>query len=143
MEALLIFVLICLAVGTGAFFQSRHFMRDLERRHHMRGGANPQDVWRAAAEAAKGLRWTVSETDEGIETTHAGGCVISLAMEPQEDGTVAHEVFVSHLSYTSQFGGLIKTPHSYRAVRRKRRRIIAAVSAVPGAGEWLEVDGLN
>lgn len=143
MEALLIFVLFCLAVGIGAFFQSRHFVRDLERRYAMRGAFNAQDVWQAAATAAKGLRWNVGEIDEGIETRHAVGSIIRVEVEPQEDGTCEITVVVSKMSVTSQLAGLINTPRAYRAVQRRRKRILAAVSAVPGANDWRVAESLN
>ncbi|WP_371663464.1 hypothetical protein [Streptomyces sp. NBC_00280] len=143
MGALLIFVLFCLLVGTGAFFQSRHFFRSLERQYEMRGQVNPQAVFQAAAEAAKGIRWTVRETRQGLETRHPVGSVIRVNLETEENGECVTTLFLRDIAFTSQLGGLIKTPRAFRAIQRKRKRMIAAISSVPGAGDWLEVDGLN
>jgi hypothetical protein len=142
-EALLVFLLFCLLVGTGAFFQSRHFFRSLERQYEMCGQANPQAVFQAAAEAAKGIRWTVRETKRGLETRHAVGSVIRVDLGTEENGECTTTVFLRHIAFTSQLGGLIKTPRAFRAVQRRRKRILTAVSSVPGAGDWLEVSGLN
>lgn len=143
MGALLIFLLFCLAVGAGAFFQGRHFVRNLERQYAMAGPVNPQEVYQSVAKAARGMRWTVSDTEQGLETRHAVGSVIRVDVEPQDDGTCTTTVFVRSMALTTQLGGIIRTPRSYRAIQRKRKRIIASVSSVAGAGEWLEAGGLN
>lgn len=143
MGALLIFMLFCLLVGAGAFFQGRHFFRSLERRYEMRGQVDPQAVFRAAAEAARGIRWTVRETKQGLETRHPVGSVIRVNLETEENGECTTTLFLRDIAFTSQLGGLIKTPRAFRTIQRKRKRIIAAVSSVPGAGGWLEVSGLN
>ncbi|MFF3019408.1 hypothetical protein [Streptomyces sp. NPDC057939] len=143
MGALLIFLLFCLAVGAGAFFQGRQFVRNLERQYTTVGPVDPQEVYRCVAEAARGIRWTVSDTEQGLETRHAVGSVIRVDVEPQDDGTCMTTVFVRNMALTTQLGGIIRTPRAYRAIRRKRKRIIASASSMAGQGEWTEAGGLN
>jgi len=143
MEALWIFLLFCVIVFVGAFFQGRHWMRSLERQYKLRGMASPQEVLHAAANAAKGLRWDVRETNEGCETEHDVGTTIQIKLDPEDDGGCTTTLFLSKIKYKYQMGGLIKTPNAYRSIQRRRKRILTAVSATVGTDSWLEVQGLN
>lgn len=145
MEFLLIFLGFCLLVFVGAFFQGRHWMRELEKQFELRTATAPMAVFQAAAGAAKGMLWTVTETAEGLSTRHSRGSVIDVTIDPYDDGGCVATVFLSRTSFVSQFGGLIKSPRAYRGIRRRRSRILSAISSTTATGSaaWVEVPGMN
>jgi hypothetical protein len=143
MEFFLIFLGFCLLVFVGAYFQGRRWMRELEKQFELRTAAAPMAVFQSAAGAAKGMLWTVMETAEGLSTRHSRGSVIEVTIEPQDDGGCVATVFLSRTSYISQLGGLIKSPRAYRGIRRRRSRILSAISTTTGSAAWVEVPGLN
>jgi hypothetical protein len=111
------------------FVVGKNRTRELDRDFSLELSCNRDRALRAAATAARGVLWQVEFTDNGLRTRHirARNVIhVAISDQPGRQGRCCAKVWTR---YAWADAVLILRPRSYLDTRRKRDKIIRALSA--------------
>ena len=131
------FVLIALLILS--IWAGRRQMRIIDTGHVLSFEGPTGPIVSAAANAMKGMMWTVSQQSDGLVTSHSSGS--QLAVEFIDEGSVG--VHFSSIRYQTQLGGIAKWPRSYRSIKRKRNKVMTAIATAASRNDWEVYQSLN
>ena len=110
------------------FVSGKRRSRELDRDFSLELACGRSRALLSAATAARGVLWEVSFTDNGLRTRHIRARnVIHVAISdlPDRNGRSVAKIWTR---YALTDGALLQRPQSYLDTRRKRDRIIRALS---------------
>lgn len=130
--AIVALLILCIWVG-------RRQMRILDTDHLLNFEGPTGPIVAAAANAMKGMMWTVSQQSNGLIAAHSSGS--RLAVEIMDEGSVG--VYFSSVRYQTQLGGIAKYPKSYTMIKRKRTKVMTAIATAASRNDWEVYQSLN